>query len=233
MRGLQFIDPLINYVNRRRSMTSEALAMWVEAVALVAIFGLDWLERRDQRRERGEQHKETAEQLDAAKRAAEAAGRSADAAKLSADVVAALHRPFIGLESHPLDSLASPRIWTVPIAMRNYGSLPAMSVRASFEFLTESAQESRFPLQEVAGPESAEIFPGSSYELNLRPLLPDQVQSKIATGSKRLILSVKARYDTPTGETVDYRAEAVLELVSKRFLVQKSETRTAYSTKIL
>jgi hypothetical protein len=49
----------------------EFVAIWLEGVALVAIFFLDWRERvdqarerREQERERQEQHKETAAQME-------------------------------------------------------------------------------------------------------------------------------------------------------------------------
>jgi hypothetical protein len=57
----------------------EFVAVWLEGIALVAIFVLDWCERRDQRKERRQQHRETAEQLSVAIRSADAAKASADA----------------------------------------------------------------------------------------------------------------------------------------------------------
>ena len=44
--------------------TYEALALWLEGIALVAIFFLDWREYRRQGKERLEEHRETAEQMD-------------------------------------------------------------------------------------------------------------------------------------------------------------------------
>jgi hypothetical protein len=41
----------------------ESLAIWLEGIALVAIFVLDWRNRADQRRDREEQHEETVAQL--------------------------------------------------------------------------------------------------------------------------------------------------------------------------
>src|SRR5215472_10396757 len=44
--------------------THEFIPIWLEGIALVAIFGLDWWEYRKQGRERLEQHKETAAQME-------------------------------------------------------------------------------------------------------------------------------------------------------------------------
>jgi len=52
--------------------TYEFIAIWLEGIALVAIFVLDWRERKDQRKDREEQHKETLAQLDVSQKQAEA-----------------------------------------------------------------------------------------------------------------------------------------------------------------
>src|SRR5882672_9465460 len=85
---------------------SEPIAVWLEAIALIAIFFLDWKERKENRREQMRQHEETIAQLDIARSQAEATKKSADAAteaavaaKKSAEIAAALHRPFMGLSS--------------------------------------------------------------------------------------------------------------------------------------
>jgi hypothetical protein len=159
------------------------------------------------------------------RKSADAATKSAEAAKQSAQVAATLYRPIIGLESDPIASLGSPRIWIIPVALRNYGTLPATHLNASFEFHTESPQESRFLLQTINGPESAEIPPHSAYETDLRPGLSDHTQSQVATKQKKLILTLKAAYSAPDGRKFEYTAEARLSIAGKRLVVQKSETR--------
>lgn len=64
--------------------TYEFIAIWLEAVALVAIFILDWRERKDQRKDREEQHKETQKQLEA-----------------SLEQVEATHKPFVAFSTAP------------------------------------------------------------------------------------------------------------------------------------
>jgi hypothetical protein len=101
----------------------------------------------------------------------------------------------------------------------------ATHLTASFDFHTESPQESRFLLQAINGPESAEISPYSAYETDLRPALSDQTQSQVASKQKKLILTLKATYSAPDGRKFEYTAEAILHIVSKRLVVQKPETR--------
>jgi hypothetical protein len=58
---------------------NEAIAMWVEGMALVLIFGLELAEYKRQGQERKDQHKEAVAQMQTARDAATAAKASADA----------------------------------------------------------------------------------------------------------------------------------------------------------
>jgi hypothetical protein len=80
----------------------QSLAIWLEGLALVAIFFLELKEYKRQGRERKEQHEESAAQMkimqsqaDAAKEAAEAAKANAEAARLNAQVALDTERPLI------------------------------------------------------------------------------------------------------------------------------------------
>ena len=77
---LGFLKALTTWLERY-----QALAIWLEGIALVAILALDWRERIDQRKERKAQHEETAAQLAASQKQVEAAIKSADAATTSAN----------------------------------------------------------------------------------------------------------------------------------------------------
>ncbi len=50
----------------------ESIAIWLEGIALVAIFILDWKQRKDQRKDREEQHRETLAQLNVSQAQADA-----------------------------------------------------------------------------------------------------------------------------------------------------------------
>src|SRR5258705_2870411 len=72
----------------------QSLAIWLEGLALVAIFGLELKEYRRQGVERIEQHKEVVEQMRIARDAAEAA-------KLSAQAVLNSERAWIEIKLGP------------------------------------------------------------------------------------------------------------------------------------
>lgn len=54
----------------------ESVAVWLEAIALIAIFWMDFSEYRKQGKDREEQHKETLEQMQIMKRQADSASES-------------------------------------------------------------------------------------------------------------------------------------------------------------
>jgi hypothetical protein len=68
---------------------SEPVAVWLEAIALIAIFVLDWKERKENRKERQEQHEETAAQLDVSRKQVE----------VSQEQVEATQKPFMALST--------------------------------------------------------------------------------------------------------------------------------------
>ncbi len=78
---------------------SEPLAVWIEAIALVAIFGLDWVLRRDQRADTEEQHKQTRDQLELLQRQVDALKRQEEAMQRPAVLFSATARPRQDAES--------------------------------------------------------------------------------------------------------------------------------------
>src|SRR5258708_5830736 len=121
----------------------ETIAVWLEAVALIAIFFLDWKERKETRQDQQRQHDETAAQLRIAQSQAEATKKSADAAteaalaaKQSAEIAAALHRPFMGLDHvklSPDPNTQNRTVWSIEWGIKNFGTLPASQVEAGVE----------------------------------------------------------------------------------------------------
>jgi|HubBroStandDraft_2_1064218.scaffolds.fasta_scaffold741704_1 hypothetical protein len=81
---------------------SNSVALWVEGIALVLIFGLELKEYKRQGKDRKEQHEESAAQMaimqsqvEASKDAAEAAKANAEAARLNAQAVLNSERAWI------------------------------------------------------------------------------------------------------------------------------------------
>jgi hypothetical protein len=158
---------------------------------------------------------------EAMKKSAEAASLTAQAAKSSVELLAELHRPLIGIARLHLRNDRSSRTWIIAVVLRNYGTLPAVKVNASIEFLLDSS-----PLWTVTELGSAEVAPNADYEaVNLLDWGEKEHQS-MQEGSKSLIVKVRITYEAAGGRRFEYAAEAQLKHVTGVFQIVKSETRT-------
>jgi len=124
---------------------SEPIAVWLEAIALIAIFFLDWNERRENRKERQVQHEETAAQMAVSQRQVE----------LSQDQVEATLRPCVSLSMAArefddailaVDETDSTVVVRCPeglVQIENMGVGPAINIR--YEFRPMQPHESTYP----------------------------------------------------------------------------------------
>jgi uncharacterized membrane protein len=204
----------------------EFVAIWLEGIALVAIFALDWRERIDQRKERQEQHKETAAQLassqiqlEALKKSADAAIEAAMAAKKSADIAGALHRPFMSLGGVKLKSGMGTRVWEIAFLLKNYGTLPALKVGLATDFFTDDA-----PRMQRIQAASIEIFPSSEFSAIVRFDMGEPDRVPIEQETKKLRIDVRIPYQTEEGRQFEYTAEVSYKRGG--FSTRKSETKT-------
>jgi hypothetical protein len=110
---------------------------------------------------------------------------AARAAKVASEASAALQRPLIGLVSGRQTVNPNAQSWILSAGLRNHGTLPAIRVSASFEYWAETRL-----LSNIREPESAEIFPGSSYDLNLHINLGQDNLRAITSGRERLVLKL-------------------------------------------
>jgi hypothetical protein len=182
--------------------TNEHVAIWLEGVALVAIFGLDFFERKSQERERDEQHKETIEALRISRDQAQAAIRAADAAKKSADIAAALHRPLIGLHHFQPTGDINSLYWSFNSTIRNYGTLPASSVAVVTEFFIDGALR-----YEHRDTESIQIFPSNQVDQVMGFNLAEDEKGAIPSGRKILGVKIRVRYQQEDGRKFEYFAQ--------------------------
>jgi hypothetical protein len=162
---------------------------------------------------------QTKRAADAAHKSADASAEAARAARIASEASAALQRPLIGLVSGKQTVIPNVRRWTFSASLRNHGTLPAIRVSASFEFWVDGRQ-----LSSVREPESAEIFPGSAYELNLAVDLGQDNLLAVASGREPLILKLLVKYDSIDERRFEYRAEAVLVDAGTRLAISKSQT---------
>lgn len=203
----------------------EALGVWVEAIALIAIFFLDWMERRDNRKDRDEQHRENAAQLETAQKQAEATKKSADAAieaalaaKKSADLTAALHRPFMGMVSAVTGW--SGRVLEINFIFKNFGTLPAQGVGLAVDFFTDGLVR-----QKKTESESVQIFPTDTFTCNVRFDAGEIDFTPIQRGAMKLSMEVRVPYRADDGRGFEYLAK--ISYAAGQLKIEKSETRLA------
>jgi hypothetical protein len=116
----------------------ESLAIWLEGIALVAIFVLDWRNRKDQRRDQEEQHRETSAQL--------------KVSQVQADALMNIERAWI----LPKELVGERRNFhrdgiDIIVTLKNYGKTPAWVIERSFRCMRLSDEALKSGL-EFAGP---------------------------------------------------------------------------------
>jgi len=209
--------------------TYESLAIWLEGIALVAIFLLDWRERKDQRQERQDQHRETAVQLGVLHRQVEAATKSAEAAteatlasKKSAEILAALHRPFMGLLTVSIKAGGhGADLWVMSFVLKNFGTLPARNVGTAIEFFAGNTSFAK--LEE---PTSVEVFPSTEPTIVTEQMIAKRVE--IQTGAEKLRMDVRIPYEAEDGRCFEYIARVFYNHQRNAFAIEYSETRLRY-----
>src|SRR6266850_1789738 len=149
----------------------------------------------------------------------EATEKTAQAAEKSADMAAALHRPFMGLPRVTLKTGWGTDLWVIVLAIKNYGTLPAMNVAAMIEFFTGNTR-----LTQVTEPAAVQIFPSDEIESIVRLSMPTH-RVQIQQGIEKLRIEVRIPYQAEDGRQFEYSAE-VSYTQDGSFAIQKSETRT-------
>ena len=131
----------------------ETIGVWLEAIALIAIFFLDWNERRENRKERQVQHEETAAQMVVSQRQVE----------LSQDQVEATLRPCVSLSMAlrdfdatvlAMDETDSTVVVRCPeglVQIENIGLGPAVNIRYEFRPIGPHESTHAHPTGYVAG----------------------------------------------------------------------------------
>jgi len=203
----------------------ETIAVWLEAIALIAIFFLDWKVRKENRQEQRRQHDETTAQLDIAKIQAEATKKSADAAteaalaaKKSAEIAASLHRPFVGLANVTLPGGAGTRLWNIVFALKNYGTLPALNVGLAVSFFTDNT-----PRATKTESASVQIFPADEFSSIVQFDLGDVDLAPVQNGKMKLRMDVRIPYRSDDNRKFEFLAQ--VSYVYGRFEIDRSETR--------
>jgi hypothetical protein len=155
---------------------------------------------------------------EAAMKSADAAAGMAAAGKRSADVMAGLHRPFMGISKLQLAD-RNTRTWRIVLSIRNYGTLPAMSVGVLAEYYLN-----RSPLGSTTDSSSTEIFPGAEYEYLLEYAFSEQDYQFLMSSNEILIIRVRITYGGPDNRPFEYAAE--VQCQDDVFSIIASQTRS-------
>jgi hypothetical protein len=186
----------------------ETVAVWVEALALVAIFGLDFWEYRKQGKDRIEQHKETLAQMEVMQRYALAAEAAANAANTSSETAKATLaqmqdaaerqlRAYICVDSATL-KFPEANVPEAQIHLRNCGQTPAYDVSGWIH--TWFAE---YPLKEVlpSAPDDLRkgIEPLASGRISIfvaprKPPLPPENLARLGTAQFTMYVYGEIRY---------------------------------------
>jgi hypothetical protein len=204
----------------------EYVAIWLEGIALVLIFGLDFFERVRQVKERKEEQEQWAKEMQLSRDQLRATADAAIATKQSADIQSALNRPLLGLEPPTLESNINETLWTIALTMKNHGSLSALETSMSYQFLVDSDVRSAH-----SGPESIEIFPRATHTItsDFTWQTPAERLALIQNGSVAFRISVTIDYGADDGRHFGFICEA--KYSRGIFVVENSKTYLKYTVK--
>lgn len=190
--------------------TNEPIAIWLEGIALVAIFGLELAEYKRQGRERIEQHEESAVQMAIMQSQADAANANAEAARLNAQAVLNSERAWIEISLEPPQHFENVvhDFFVCSIQIKNHGRTLAR---------IESIQ---IGMDTVDGPIPER--PSNSTTVNLQSLLGSGQTEKvgafdaddfadgvnIVTGTHRGILRIIVKYRDVVNASIPHETSA-------------------------
>jgi hypothetical protein len=200
---------------------NEHVALWLEGVALIFIFGLDYFNRLDEAQEHKSEHDETLEQLRLLGLQTQAATDTAVAAKKSADLTAALHRPYVGVSAVVLGG--ADRYFNMTFGLRNFGTLSAFNTGFKVEYFVEDALRDQH-----SEPMAVQVFPADIYHVTYQFDSGVVDAGRLRAEEKKLTLRVYVPYQTEDGRQFEYTAELSLGQgrisIDKSNTIQKSET---------
>lgn len=200
---------------------NEHVAIWLEGIALVFIFGLDYFNRLDEAEEQDKRHRETLSQLGLLGEQAKAASEAAKAAKRSADLTAALHRPYVAVSKVVLTGAG--RYWNLNFDITNFGTLPAFNVDFSVKAFVGQEEHVRV---ELRGPSSIQLFPSSKEAVIHQFDFGDPDGIRMREGTTRVRFDVQISYELAGGVQAVYSAELAFKAATQIVEITKSSTTT-------
>lgn len=188
---------------------NEHVAIWLEGVALVLIFGLDLQNRK-------EEQEETKEQLKAATDQAKFTEKAAIEAKKSSDILASLHRPLMGIEAPVSIANLNVQIWKINVVAKNFGTLLATQVSVTAEIFIDETLRQSYPVTEIV-----EVFPGQTHEHSITFDTGDG-RSQMFAGERILTARIKLTYGDQSQRRFEYVADTKLR--SEHLYLTRTQT---------
>lgn len=206
--------------------TYEHVALWLEGVALVVIFGSEYFERLERDKERKEENKQWLEEMKLSRNQLTAATQAAVAAKRSADIQATLHRPLLGLDPPILHSNINDELWSIALPIRNYGTLSASDVSMQWQFLINDEVRSS-----DKGPQSIQIFPRAVHTVSteFKWNTSERLQL-LQSGSLTFKISARINYGGDGATYLTFTCDA--QYFRGHFVVENSKTEWNYTASI-
>jgi hypothetical protein len=167
---------------------------------------------------------------EAGRKSADAAVEAAEASKKSTDLLAELNRPYMGISFIGLRPDANAQnnpYWDIAWAIENFGTLPALAVKAKIDLLAED-DKSETLLMGGIGPISAEVFPKSN-PIETRTVLSWKEFSRerdlVLSGKNSLTAKMTIHYMTTGGTKFIHEAHAEFRRGYGTFSVYSSTTQ--------
>jgi hypothetical protein len=208
---------------------NEWLALWVEGLALLAIFFWD-------RKDHKEDHKETIEQMKIMSRNAVAAETAANAAKRSAEVaemaLKVVERADVMLDAVSLTMRTAQALHTnVPLSpysrvsmeLRNFGRTRADNVRCNINLIIPGVEQS-----ERVPPDPFVIGPGASQTVMFRTFkesLTEKTYKDIESGAIDLKFAGTVSYEDIFGESHSVTCKGLLDPHTGNFFLGERDPR--------
>jgi hypothetical protein len=198
---------------------------WVQAIAAAIICGytvkLTWLTER-YAKAADDAAKAASISAEAATKSLEAAEKAAIENKRSTDLIATLNRPYMGVHrvAFPNPAGQNEMAWGISSEIRNFGTLPALSVDARVEFVLNETV-----LYAAAGPFAAEIFPQSEpVTIDAHFQFTGPRRDEVLSGAVDLTARIQILYAASNGQRYKHRANALFRRGYPVFSVIDSET---------
>jgi hypothetical protein len=230
------MDPIFSTTFSWLKAHEQSLAIWLEGLALVAIFGLELKEYLRQGADRIEQHQETLKQMEIMQRQAAGTETAANAAKKSAEVaemalkLAERGDVLLNAVSLTMDptvvstNTAIHPYSRVSMEFKNFGRTRAQNVRCLIGLVIPGVPETVPPREPfILGPGATQLLTFETFKATLT----QKTYEDIASGVIDLKFAGTVSYEDIFGESHTITCRGLLDPKTGRFLLGDTDPRKA------